>query len=156
MKTHWVKFVVSILMCQAAGTIGSLFTSSSIPTWYATLNKPAFNPPNWIFAPVWIFLYILMGISFYLIWIKSDVPNFGFLLSVFLFQLVLNVFWTIIFFGLKSPLYAFIEIIILWIMILICIISFYPVSKAASILLIPYILWVSLASILNFSLWRLN
>ena len=156
MKTHWVKFVVSILMCQAAGTIGSLFTSSSIPTWYAMLNKPAFNPPNWIFAPVWIFLYILMGISFYLIWIKSDVPNFGFLLSAFLLQLVLNAFWTIIFFGLKSPLYAFIEIIILWIMILICIISFYPVSKAASILLIPYILWVSLASILNFSLWRLN
>jgi translocator protein len=143
-------------MCQLAGILGALFTASSIPTWYVTLNKPVFNPPNWIFAPVWIFLYVLMGISFYLIWIKSDVPNFGFLLSVFIFQLVLNAFWTIIFFGLKSPLYAFVEIIILWISILFCIISFYRVSKTASVLLIPYILWASFAAVLNFAIWKLN
>ncbi|MCX6163393.1 MAG: tryptophan-rich sensory protein [Ignavibacteriae bacterium] len=143
-------------MCQVAGIIGSLFTVSSIPIWYATLNKPAFNPPNWIFAPVWISLYILMGISFYLIWIKSDVQNFGFLLSVFLLQLVLNAFWTIIFFGLKSPLFAFIEIVVLWLVILFCIILFYRVSKISSYLLIPYLLWVSFAAVLNFSLWKLN
>jgi translocator protein len=156
MKIVWLKLVVSLVMCQLAGIIGSLFTIQSIPTWYAMLNKPAFNPPNWIFAPVWISLYILMGISFYLIWIKSDVHNFGFLLSVFLLQLVLNAFWTIIFFGLKSPLFAFVEIIVLWLTILICIISFLPISKISSYLLIPYILWVSFAAVLNFELWRLN
>jgi translocator protein len=156
MKIHWVKLIASLVMCQVAGIIGSLFTASSIPIWYAALNKPIFNPPNWIFAPVWIFLYILMGISFYLIWIKSDVPNFGLLFSLFLFQLILNSFWTIIFFGLKSPLLAFIEIIILWIAILFCIILFYKVSKVSSVLLIPYILWVSFAAILNFAIWKLN
>jgi translocator protein len=143
-------------MCQVAGIIGSLFTVKSITTWYTALNKPSFNPPNWIFGPVWITLYILMGISFYLIWIKSDVPNFGLLFSLFLFQLVLNSFWTIIFFGLKSPLFAFIEIIILWIAILCCIIFFYQVSKISSVLLIPYILWVTLAAVLNFAIWKLN
>jgi translocator protein len=156
MKIKWIKLIVSLLICQLAGVIGSLFTASSIPTWYATLNKPSFNPPNWIFAPVWISLYVLMGISFYLIWIKSDIPNFGLLMSVFIFQLVLNAFWTIIFFGLKSPLFAFIEIVVLWIAILFCIILFYKVSKISSVLLIPYILWVSFASILNFALWKLN
>jgi len=156
MKINWIKLIVSLIICQLAGVIGSLFTASSIPTWYAALNKPSFNPPNWIFAPVWIFLYILMGISFYLIWRKSDIPNFGLLMSVFIFQLVLNAFWTIIFFGLKSPLYAFIEIVVLWVSILYCIITFYRVSKTASVLLIPYLLWVSFAAVLNFSLWKLN
>jgi translocator protein len=153
---NWIKFIVSILMCQAAGVIGSLFTVKSIPTWYAALNKPSFNPPGWIFGPVWIFLYILMGISFYLIWIKSDVSNFGLLLSLFVFQLVLNSFWSIIFFGLKSPGFAFAEIIFLWIAILFCVILFFPVSKTASVLLIPYLLWVSFASVLNFAIWKLN
>jgi len=143
-------------MCQLAGIIGSLFTTSSIPTWYATLIKPSFNPPNWIFAPVWIFLYLLMGISFYLIWIKSNNPNFSFLMSVFLLQLVLNAFWSIIFFGLKSPLFAFVEIIVLWLTILICIILFFRISKISSYLLIPYILWVTFAAVLNFAIWKLN
>jgi translocator protein len=143
-------------MCQLAGIIGSLFTTSSIPTWYATLIKPSFNPPNWIFAPVWIFLYLLMGISFYLIWIKSNNPNFSFLMSVFLLQLVLNAFWSIIFFGLKSPLFAFVEIIVLWLTILICIILFFRISKISSYLLIPYLLWVSFAAVLNFAIWKLN
>jgi translocator protein len=156
MKIIRKKFVISIVMCQLAGVIGSLFTASSIPTWYATLIKPSFNPPNRIFAPVWIFLYILMGISFYLIWIKKDLPNFGLLLSLFIFQLVLNSFWTIIFFGLKSPLFAFVEIIVLWITILMCIILFYKVSKISSVLLIPYLLWVTFAAVLNFAIWKLN
>lgn len=156
MKSNWVKFVISILMCQLAGIIGSLFTSSSIPTWYATLNKPSFNPPNWIFAPVWISLYVMMGISFYLIWRKSGIPNFGFLMSVFIFQLVLNAFWSIIFFGLKSPGFAFLEIIFLWLAILMCVIYFFKVSKISSFLLIPYLLWVGFASVLNYFLWQLN
>jgi translocator protein len=156
MKTHWFKLIVSLVMCQLAGFIGSLFTVSSIPTWYATLNKPAFNPPSWIFAPVWTSLYILMGISFYLIWVKKENPKHGFLVSLFLLQLVLNSFWSIIFFGLKSPLYAFVEIIFLWLTILFCVIYFYRVSKTASILLIPYLLWVSFAAILNFEIFMLN
>lgn len=156
MKIKWLKLITSLLICQLAGIIGSLFTTPNIPTWYATLNKPVFNPPNWIFAPVWLSLYVLMGISFYFIWAKSDVPNFGFLFSLFLFQLVLNAFWSIIFFGLKSPLYAFVEILFLWLSILLCIIFFYRVSKTASVLLIPYILWVSFAAVLNFGIFVLN
>jgi tryptophan-rich sensory protein len=156
MKIEWFKLVVSIVMCQLAGIVGSLFTVKSIPTWYAALNKPSFNPPNRIFGPVWIFLYILMGISFYLIWINSDSGNFGLLLSLFIFQLVLNSFWTIIFFGLKSPGFAFVEIVVLWVAILVCIILFFQVSKISSFLLIPYLLWVTFAAILNFAIWKLN
>ncbi len=156
MKIKWLKLITSLLICQLAGIIGSLFTTPNIPTWYATLNKPVFNPPNWIFAPVWLSLYVLMGISFYFIWTKSDVPNFGFLFSLFLFQLVLNAFWSIIFFGFKSPLYAFVEILFLWLSILLCIIFLYRVSKTASVLLIPYILWVTFAAVLNFGIFVLN
>lgn len=156
MNIQWLKLIISLLMCQLAGFIGTLFSMSSIPDWYVTLNKPVFTPPNWIFAPVWIFLYLLMGISFYIMWIKLDFHKFGFQLSLFIFQLVLNCFWTIIFFGLKSPLFAFIEIIVLWITILLCIISFYRTSKIASLLLIPYLIWVGYASVLNFEFWRLN
>jgi len=156
MKINWFRLIVSLVLCQLAGVIGSFFTVNSIPVWYASLNKPSFNPPGWIFGPVWITLYILMGISFYLIWMKKDKINFKLLSSLFFTQLTLNSLWTIIFFGLHSPFFAFIEIIILWIMILLCIILFYKVSKVSSYLLIPYLLWVSFASILNFFLWKLN
>ena len=156
MKINWLKLIVSLALPQLAGIIGSLFTVKSIPTWYAALNKPAFNPPNWIFGPVWISLYILMGISFYIVWIKSDSSNFNLLLTVFIFQLTLNALWSIIFFGLKSPGFALPEIVFLWVSILLCIIYFFPVSKFASILLVPYILWVSFASVLNFYIWKLN
>ncbi|MBI5401814.1 MAG: tryptophan-rich sensory protein [Ignavibacteriae bacterium] len=152
----WIKLIVSLALPQIAGIIGSLFTIKSIPAWYAALNKPAINPPNWIFGPVWITLYVMMGISFYLIWIKKDVPGFGFLFSVFIFQLILNALWSIIFFGLKSPGFAFLEIIFLWLAILMCIIFFYKVSKTASLLLLPYLLWVSFASALNYFLWQMN
>lgn len=152
----WIKLIVSLALPQIAGIIGSLFTVKSIPTWYAALNKPSFNPPNWIFGPVWITLYVMMGISFYIIWIKKDVPNSGFLFSIFILQLILNALWSIIFFGLKSPGFAFLEIIFLWLAILMCIIFFYKVSKTSSLLLLPYFMWVSFASVLNYSIWRLN
>jgi tryptophan-rich sensory protein len=156
MKINWLKLIISLILPQLAGIIGSLFTIKSIPIWYAALDKPSFNPPGWIFGPVWITLYIMMGISFYLIWIKNDLPNFGLITSVFILQLVLNAFWSIIFFGLHSPFYALIEIVSLWISILICIILFYKVSKISAYLMIPYLLWVSFASILNFYIWKLN
>jgi len=153
---NWIKLISSIVICQIAGIIGSFFTAKNIPVWYAGLKKPVFNPPNWVFAPVWITLYLLMGVSFYLIWIKSAEKDIKIPVILFIAQLILNSFWTIIFFGLKSPGFALFEILILWILILLCIIEFYPVSVTASLLLIPYILWVTYASILNYSLWRLN
>ena len=149
------KLIISILLCLFAGFIGSFFTTTAIPTWYATLQKPSFAPPNWIFFPVWTSLFIMMGISLFLVWRKED-ENVKTALYIFAAQLVLNVLWSVAFFGLKSPLMGFIEIIVLWIAILATILTFMKISKTASYLLIPYILWVSFAAILNFSIWKLN
>jgi tryptophan-rich sensory protein len=152
-----LMIIASILVCLIAGLIGMIFTSSAIPTWYAGLEKPSFNPPNWIFGPVWTTLYILMGISLYLVWskgIEKKEVQQGMLF--FGIQLFINALWSIIFFGLHQPLIAFIEIIIMWIMILITIIKFYNISKPAAYLLIPYILWVSFASVLNLFITMLN
>ena len=152
-----LKLVVSILVCQGAGAVGSLFTSPAISGWYATLQKPSFNPPNWVFAPVWTTLFLLMGIALYLVWISgAESKKKRTAILIFAVQLILNIFWSVLFFGLQSPLYAFIEIIILWLAILITIISFYKISKPAAYLLLPYILWVSFAAVLNFSILILN
>lgn len=152
-----MKLVISIIICLAAGFIGTFFTNPSIPTWYESLKKPSFNPPAWLFGPVWTALFILMGISLFLVWQKGlNYNGVKIALIVFGIQLILNILWSILFFGLRAPLVAFIEIIILWILILITILIFYPISKAAALLLLPYILWVSFASILNFFLWQLN
>ena len=156
MKIQWLKLIISIIICQVPGIIGSQFTVKSIPTWYAALNKPAFNPPNWLFGPVWITLYILMGISLYLVWSKSNIADINNLLIIFFIQLFLNALWSVIFFGFKSLGFAFVEIMILWLFILITIILFYSVSKTASVLLIPYLLWVLFASLLNYYIWKLN
>lgn len=157
LKINYYKFITSVIICQLAGIIGSFFTISSVSSWYLTLNKPIFNPPSWIFGPVWITLYLLMGISLYIVWDKGITNKQSKIaVSIFAVQLVLNSLWSIIFFGLKNPLLAFIEIIILWIAILLSIKYFYKISKKASYLLIPYILWVSFAAILNFSIFYLN
>ncbi len=147
----------SIIICQLAGIIGSVFTTSSIPGWYANINKPSFNPPNWVFAPVWTTLFLLMGIALFLIWRKGlKEKDVKIAFSVFIFHLVLNTLWSILFFGLESPFAAFIEIIFLWAAILISIILFFRISRIAGYLLIPYLLWVSFASVLNFAIWKLN
>jgi len=152
-----LKLIGIIIICQLAGFIGSLFTTPAIPTWYKTLTKPSFNPPNSIFSPVWITLFLLMGISLFLVWQKNHKDRkVKIALLFFAVQLVLNILWSILFFGLKSPLGAFIEIIILWFAILLTIIKFFKVSKPAGLLLLPYILWVSFAALLNFSIWNLN
>lgn len=152
-----MKLAISIIVCLAAGFIGSIFTNRSIPIWYESLKKPSFNPPAWLFGPVWTALFILMGISLFLIWkIGLNYNGVKTALIVFGIQLILNILWSILCFGLRAPLAAFIEIIILWILILMTILIFYPISKAAALLLLPYILWVSFASVLNFSLWQLN
>ncbi len=152
-----LRFIVSVAICQAAGFIGSIFTTPAIPTWYAALRKPAFNPPNWLFGPVWTILFLLMGIALFLVWRRPlSEPKVKTALALFAVQLALNVLWSILFFGLRSPLAGFTEILVLWVFILLTIISFYRVSTLAGVLLIPYILWVSFAAILNYHLWRLN
>jgi len=152
-----VKLLISIVACQCVGLIGSIFTTPSIPTWYATLQKPPFTPPNWLFAPVWITLYLLMGISAFIIWRRGvDNRRVREALIVFLVQLILNGLWSVVFFGLKSPLYGVVVIVALWIAILFTILKFFKLSTAAGGLLLPYILWVSFAAVLNISIWVLN
>lgn len=152
-----IKLVVSIVACQCAGIIGSIFTTSAIPTWYAALEKPFFNPPNWLFAPAWVTLYLLMGIAAFLVWRKGlGQKGVRAALVVFLVQLVLNALWSVVFFGLKSPLWGVVVIIALWVAILLTIIRFFKLSTAAGALLLPYILWVSFASVLNVAIWVLN
>ncbi|MBU0660874.1 tryptophan-rich sensory protein [Patescibacteria group bacterium] len=150
------KLISSILIPLLIGFGGSFFTVSSINSWYSTINKPFFNPPNWIFSPVWTTLFILIGISFYLVWQKDFGKNKKQILAIYFTQLAFNFFWSIFFFALQNPLLAFIEIIILWILIFLNIKVFYKIDKRAGYLLIPYLLWVSFASILNLSIVILN
>lgn len=152
-----IKLIASILLCLLIGFIGSFFTAPSIEGWYASLAKPSFNPPNWVFGPVWTTLYIIMGISLFLILRKRKKTKlFGLAIFAFSLQLYLNLLWSIIFFGFQLPFLAFLEIIILWIQILLTIIIFWKISKIASILLFPYIAWVTLASVLNYFVFILN
>ncbi len=156
-KINFLKLILSLLICQLAGFIGSLFTTPSISEWYNYLEKPSFTPPNWIFSPVWISLFVLMGISLYMVWNKGwKEPLQKRALFFFGTQFVLNILWSIIFFGLRTPFFALLEIILLWISILGTIITFSRVSKKAALLLVPYFLWVSFAAFLNYSLWTLN
>lgn len=156
-KTDILILIGWILLSEGAGIIGSVFTTPSIPTWYATLVKPALNPPAWVFGPVWTTLFALMGIAAFLVWqhgwYRRDVRI---ALGIFVGQLVLNTLWSIIFFGLHSPAAAFAEIILLWLAILATIYAFARVSQVAALLLVPYMLWVSFASYLTYMLWMLN
>lgn len=152
------KLIFSILICEGAGIIGAVFTTPSIPIWYATLNKPFFSPPNWIFGPVWTTLYFLMGVSLYLVWVKKDAGKSlkSKAYQMFFAQLILNILWSIAFFGMKSPIVGLIVIIILWVLIIETIRRLAKVDKTASFLLYPYLVWVTFATVLNFSLWVLN
>jgi len=154
---NFFKLVIAIVISELAGIVGSVFTVSAIPTWYATLQKPSFSPPNWIFGPAWTTLYFLMGIAAFLVWKKGlERKDVKIALGVFGGQLVLNALWSIIFFGLHNPFWAFIEIIVLWLAILATMFAFYKISRPAAYLLLPYILWVSFAAVLNFSIMILN
>ena len=156
-SAHIIKLVISIALCQLAGVIGGLFTSRSVTTWYPTLKKPSFNPPDWVFGPVWISLYFLMGVSAYLVWRKGLAEDgVRVALAVFLAQLVLNSAWSVAFFGLRSPLSGVVVIAFLWIAIVATMILFSRVSTAAVILLVPYVVWVSFAAVLNTSIYVLN
>lgn len=150
-KFNPIKLILCILIAQGAGLIGSLATMSAVKTWYLTdLVKPSWNPPSWVFGPVWTTLFLFMGIALYLVWDKKN--------NLFWFwtQLILNTVWSFLFFGFRSPTLAFYEIIFLWIAILMTIIKFWSYNKKASILLMPYLTWVTFASFLNFTIARLN
>lgn len=151
------KLVISIAVCELVGLISTPFTIASISTWYVYLNKPSFSPPNWVFGPVWTTLYLLMGISAYVVW-KKGLKNkkVKIALLYFLTQLLFNFLWSIFFFGLHLPLFGFIDIIALLVSIVLTMIKFNKISKIAMYLLIPYILWVSFATLLNLAIVLLN
>jgi benzodiazapine receptor len=152
-----IKLIICLALTFSAALVGSLFTRGAVTDWYATLNRPYFTPPNWLFGPVWTILYLLMAISAFIVWQKSLVnPAVKIALILYLVQLILNALWSVIFFGLKLPMLAFIEIIMLWTAIVFTILAFARVSITAALILVPYILWVSFAAVLNFSIWFLN
>ena len=158
LKVKFVPLILALLLCFSAGVLGSVFTTSAIPNWYATLQKPFFNPPNWVFGPVWTLLYIMMGIALYIVWetkVKKGVLKKN-ALVYFYTQLILNAVWSIVFFGLHAPLIALLVILLLWLSIFITIKQFYPISKTAGNMLIPYLAWVSFAAILNVFIVILN
>ena len=151
------KLIISIAIPLAVGALGACFTSESVNGWYATLSKPAFNPPNWLFAPVWTILYILMGIAFYIIWKSHSKLNKRYTgYTYYWLQLVLNFLWTFIFFGQRNIGLALLDIVLLFIMIAGTIMSFRKISKTAAWLLAPCICWVAFAMALNFAIWKLN
>jgi benzodiazapine receptor len=152
-----VKLIVSILACFGAGVIGSFFTFKAIPTWYLGLKKPRYTPPNQVFGPVWTTLYILMGVSVFFVWQKGLSDNDVLLaFTLFWVQLLFNSLWSIIFFGMKSKGGGVFIIIVLWLLILATIVTSFRISIWAGVLLIPYIIWVSIASYLNIGIWWLN
>jgi len=152
-----IKLFISVGICLAAGGIGGFFTAQSVGSWYMTLHKPFFNPPNWVFGPVWTVLYIMMGIALYIVWHKRSIAEESkWPYVLFVIQLLLNVGWSAIFFGFRSIGGGMLIIIVLWLAIIMTIRQFQQRSKVAAWLLIPYVLWVSYACALNYSFWRLN
>ncbi|RIV44155.1 TspO/MBR family protein [Flagellimonas pelagia] len=157
MKKRIVYIAISVAVCLLIGFLSSIATQSSVTDWYVTLNKPSFTPPNEIFAPVWTALYILMGVSagivwskgYHHIWVKTALYHF-------VFQLLFNALWSIVFFGLKNPLLGLVVILILLTLIMLTIRWFRVISKPAALLLVPYLLWVAFASALNYKIWELN
>ena len=154
------KIIISVILCTGLGALSGILTSGEIQTWYATLNKPSFNPPNWLFGPAWTTLYTLMGIAFALVWHKASQMGIKlFQLSavrLFLIQFILNLAWSSIFFTWHQVALALVEIVVLWFFILLTIIHFYRFHKTAGILLIPYICWVSFATALTAAIFYLN
>lgn len=152
-----MKLFISILLPLLVGAISGLFTALGVKGWYANAVKPSFNPPNWIFGPVWTILYIMMGIALFLVWkAAADKQLKRTAIVLYGVQLALNFCWSIIFFKMQEPGWAFAEILLMWLMILLTIIWFGKISSTAAWLLVPYICWVSFAAVLNYSIWQLN
>jgi translocator protein len=155
-KSDILSLAICIALPLIVGSISGIATSGNITTWHATLNKPVFNPPNYLFGPVWTVLYLLMGISLFMIWRSPSGDARNYALAIFSIQLVLNFAWSFIFFHFKQTGWAFVEIILIWISVLAMIIIFYRINRTAAFLQVPYLLWVSFASVLNGAIWWLN
>jgi translocator protein len=155
-RDSWSSLLPFVMLCSAAAALGSLFTRRSVDTWYPQLKKPEWNPPNWIFGPVWSALYLMMAISAWLVWRGAGWPGAKLPLLLFGIQLVLNVLWSGVFFGMHAIGAAFGEILLLWTLTIATAVAFYGVSLLAAWLLIPYIAWVGFASYLNFRIWQMN
>ncbi len=151
---QWFALVVSIVVCQLTGAIGAVFTIKAIPTWYAGLRKPSFQPPNSVFGPVWTGLYLLMGIAAWRLWIELPVSSMAF--AWFCAQLVLNALWTPLFFGARRIGWSFLEIVVQWIAVVGTVATAFAVDPLAGALLLPLLLWVTFAAVLNGAIWRLN
>ena len=152
----WIALIVFIGVCFAAAGFGAIFTRAALTDWYPTLHKPSWNPPNWIFGPVWTALYLMMAIAGWMVWLDREVHPVGMALTFFAMQLILNASWTAIFFGMRNPGAAFVEIVVLWLAIVATILLFAQIRSAAAWMLVPYIAWVTFAASLNFTIWRLN
>ena len=153
-----LRIATVAVTCLVIGYFSGIITRDSIITWYPTLVKPSFNPPNWIFAPVWSLLYIMMGIAAGIVWnrIEFEKELVKKALLVFTIQLALNALWSYLFFGLHNPLLALVEILLLWLMIFETYIQFKKIDKVAAMLPLPYLAWVTFATVLNASIWWLN
>lgn len=155
--SNTIKLMVAVAVPLAIGGLSGLATAKGVETWYPTLAKPSFNPPAWVFGPAWTLLYILMGVALFLVWRQGlNTPGVRVALIAFAVQLVLNALWSIIFFGMQSPGWAFVEIVLLWLAIVVTLWTFWRVVPAAGWLLAPYLAWVSFATVLNGSIWILN
>ena len=154
----FVKIAIALVVCLIVGYSASQVTRPSVAEWYPTIEKPFFNPPNWVFMPVWALLYILMAVAAGLVWdkIKEQNEEVKKALGFFVIQLTLNAIWSYLFFGLKNPMLALIEIALLWLMIYETYLKFIKINKTAGYLLIPYLAWVGFAAILNAGIWWLN
>ncbi len=151
-----VGLALLVLICFAAAGVGGLLTRPAIENWYSILRKPAWTPPNWIFGPVWSALYLAMAVAAWLVWRKAGLSAAKLALALFGLQLLFNVAWSAIFFGLRMPGPAFAEIMILCLLILATTVAFWAISRLAGALMVSYLLWVSFATALNFAIWRLN
>ncbi len=154
------KLIWAIVTCELVGLAGTPFTIAGIHTWYSGLHKPMLNPPSWVFGPVWTVLYLLMGISLFLVWNKKTSGSIKITqllgIQMFILQLCLNFFWSLIFFTWHQSFFALWELAVLWMTIMVCIIVFFKISKASAYILIPYLLWVTFAGYLNYNVWILN
>jgi benzodiazapine receptor len=154
----FVRIAVVLSTCLLVGYLSGMVTRDSITTWYPTLVKPSFNPPNWVFAPVWTILYIMMGVAGGMVWnrLEQDIENVKKAFTFFIIQLALNAAWSVIFFYFHNPFLALIEVILFWLLIFETHIKFKKIDKTAGLLFIPYLAWVSFATVLNASIWWLN
>jgi tryptophan-rich sensory protein len=145
-----------IAVCLGVAGAGAIFTTNSVSDWYPMLQKPSWTPPSWLFGPVWTLLYLMMAVAAWLVWRKWGLDGVGVALGLFALQLALNAAWSPLFFGLRNPLAGLLDIVPLWVAILATLLSFWKISPIAGLLMVPYWLWVSFATALNFAIWRLN